>query len=255
MLIGGSVSGYRAPYVPGLGPRFDWGLAPFDIRNVFHLSGGYELPVGRGKRFLGNSSKLVNNFVGGWSSNFILTLQNGQPIGLGCPTATTSGTGCNDFEVPGQSQRLGRHTDANGKLSWFGNPLAFQQPCPLVLAADGATLVPETGPNAPSGCIPVTGAQALGGGPSTTYGPPFKRLDFSAFKAFQISERFSAQFRAEFFNIANHPNFNAPNFGGNGVTAIGNSGNFNSSTFGEIGSTRDAPYDPRQIQFAMKLYF
>ena len=242
LLNGGSVSGYRAPYVPGFGPRFDWGLAPFDIRNVLHLSGGYELPVGRGKRFLGNSSKLVSNVVGGWSSNFILTLQNGQPIGLSCPTATTSGTNCNDLEVPGQPQKLGRHTDSNGKLSWFGNPLAFQQPCPL-----GASPTP--------GCIPATGQEILGGGPSTTYGPPFKRLDFSAFKAIQISERFSAQFRAEFFNIANHPNFNAPNFGGNGVTAIGNSGNFNSSTFGEIGSTRDAPYDPRQIQFAMKLYF
>jgi hypothetical protein len=39
------------------------------------------------------------------------------------------------------------------------------------------------------------------------------------------------------------------------VVAIGNSGNYNSSTFGEIGSTRLAPYDPRQIQFALKLLF
>jgi hypothetical protein len=95
----------------------------------------------------------------------------------------------------------------------------------------------------------------LGGSRATTYGPPFRRFDFSAFKGFQISDRFSMQFRAEFFNILNHPNFNAPNFGGNGVTSIGNSGNFTSSTFGEIGSTRDAPYDPRQIQFALKLYY
>jgi hypothetical protein len=63
------------------------------------------------------------------------------------------------------------------------------------------------------------------------------------------------QFRTEFFNIVNHPNFNAPNFGGNGVVAISNSGNFTSSNFGRIGSTRDAPYDPRQIQFALKLLF
>ena len=63
------------------------------------------------------------------------------------------------------------------------------------------------------------------------------------------------QFRSEFFNILNHPNFNAPGFGGNGVVAIGGSNNFTSSNFGEIGSTRDAPYDPRQIQFALKLYF
>ena len=57
------------------------------------------------------------------------------------------------------------------------------------------------------------------------------------------------------FNIFNHPNFNAPNFGGNGVVAIGGSGNFTNTNFGQIGSTRDAPYDPRQIQFALKLYF
>ena len=63
------------------------------------------------------------------------------------------------------------------------------------------------------------------------------------------------EFRAEFFNILNHPNFNAPNFGGNGVVAIGGSGNFTDPHFGEVGSTRDAPFDPRQIQFALKLYY
>ena len=86
-------------------------------------------------------------------------------------------------------------------------------------------------------------------------GPGFHRLDFSIFKEFPITERYRLQFRTEFFNITNHPNFNAPNFGGNGVVAIGNSGKYNSSTFGEIGSTRDDPYDPRQIQFALKFYY
>ncbi len=251
LLNGGSTGGFRAPYVPGLGPRFDWGLASFDIRNVFHASGGYELPVGRGKRFLGNDSKLTDTFVGGWSGQFLATVQDGQPITLSCPTGTTSGTGCYDFEVPGQSQKLGVRVrpDTSGHLRpfFFGNPAAFQQPCEL--GPNGPV------PNTPTGCIPATGAAILGGGPSTTYGPNFQRFDFSLFKAIQISERFSAQFRAEFFNILNHPNFNAPNFGGNGVTAIGNSGNFTNPAFGQIGSTRDAPYDPRQIQFALKLYF
>ena len=86
-------------------------------------------------------------------------------------------------------------------------------------------------------------------------GPGFRRFDLSFFKNFDFTERYRLQFRSEFFNILNHPNFNAPGFGGNGVVAVGNSLNFNSSTFGEIGSTRDAPYDPRQIQFALKLYY
>jgi hypothetical protein len=247
LLNGGSLTGFRAPWVPGLGPRFDWGLASFDIRNVVHLSGGYELPFGKNKMFMASSGKLADSIVGGWSTNFIVTLQGGQPLGFGCPTGTTSGTNCNDILVPGQSQKLGLHKDSNGLLSWIGNPAAFQQPCQL--GVNGPI------PNSPTGCVPAIGSAVLGGGPSTTYGPGFHRFDFSAFKAVQINERISAQFRAEFFNILNHPNFNAPNFGGNGVTAISGSGNFNSSAFGEIGSTRDAPFDPRQIQFALKLYY
>ena len=139
------------------------------------------------------------------------------------------------------------HTDANGRLNYFGNPAAFQQPCEL--GFNGPI------PNSPQGCVPFTGALALGSAPGQIYGPDFRRFDFSLFKAYRFSERTSLQFRSEFFNILNHPNFNAPGFGGNGVVAIGNSLNFNSSTFGEIGSTRDAPYDPRQIQFAVKVYF
>jgi hypothetical protein len=248
LLNGGSTNGLRAPWVPGLGPRFDWGLANFDIRHVFHISGTYELPVGKNKRYFANTGRLGDNVIGGWSINWIATLQGGQPLSLGCPSGTTSGTSCNDIQVPGQSQKLGLHTDASGVLNWFGNPKAFNQPCQL--GADGNP-VPDT----PTGCAPLLGSSVLGAGPSTTTGPGFHRLDFSAFKGFQISDRFSMQFRAEFFNILNHPNFNAPGFGGNGVTSIGNSTNFTSSTFGEIGSTRDAPYDPRQIQFALKLYY
>jgi hypothetical protein len=90
-------------------------------------------------------------------------------------------------------------------------------------------------------------------------GPGFHRLDFSLFKDIPLTERFRLQFRTEIFNIFNHPNFNAPGFGGNGVVAISGSTDYTNTSpktaFGEIGSTRDAPYDPRQIQFALKLYY
>jgi len=246
LLNGGSVAGFRAPQVPGLGMAFDYGLADFDIRNVFHFSGGYELPFGKGKRFMTGASGAMDKVVGGWSINWSSTFQGGQPISIGCPSGTASNLGCGALYT-GQPLDLGLHNDSNGLLSWYGNPKAFTQAC--VLGTGG---VPE--PGTPAGCLPLTGAAALGG-VTQVPGPGFHRLDFSIFKDIPLSERFRLQFRAEIFNIFNHPNFNAPNFGGNGVVAISNSGNFNSSTFGEIGSTRDAPYDPRQIQFALKLYF
>jgi hypothetical protein len=242
----GNINGYRAPDVPGFGIQSDYGLAPFDVRNVFHFSGGYQLPFGKGKHFMSDASGLTDKLVGGWSINWSSTFEGGQPITLTCPTATTSGTACGAL-FTGQPVKLGLHTDSNGLLSYFGNPAAFTQPCTL-----GPNSVPIA--NSPAGCTALTGFGALGG-LTQVEGPGFNRVDFSIFKDLTLTERFRLQFRAEFFNIANHPNFNAPNFGGNGVVAISGSGNYNSSTFGEIGSTRDAPYDPRQIQFALKFYY
>src|SRR5207248_5548211 len=115
LLNGGSVAGFRAPAVPGLGPGFDRALANFDLRNVFHFSGGYQLPFGKGKQYLANSGGITNAVVGGWGVNWIVTLQGGQPITLRCPSATTAGTNCNDINVPGQSQQLGLHIDSNKK--------------------------------------------------------------------------------------------------------------------------------------------
>ena len=253
LLNGGSNGGWRAPSVPGLGPKFDWGLADFNIRQVFHFSGGYELPFGKDKRFL-NQGGAADAVLGGWSFNWIAVLQGGQPINMGCPTGTTSGTGCNVLRVAGQSQQLGiqnKAIAANGGVKrpfWFNNAAAFNQPCQLGPSG------PITG--SPAGCVPLQAEAALGSsGGGQTWGPGFHRLDYSLFKAIKINERFSAQFRAEFFNILNHPNFNAPGFGGNGVVSVGGSTNYTDAHFGEVGSTRDAPYDPRQIQFALKLYY
>ena len=249
LLNGGSVNGYRAPYLPGFGIHADYALAPFDIRNVFHFSGGYELPFGHGKHFASGATGWQNQAIGGWSVNWSTTLQGGQPIQIGCPTGTVeSGLNCGALHIAGQSVKVGLHTDTNGQLSWFANgPQALTQPCQI-----GSDLQPIIG--SPAGCVPLTGAGALGGVVQLP-GPGFHRLDMSIFKDFPIKERMKLQFRAEIFNLTNHPNFNAPNFGGNGVVAISNSGNYTNANFGEIGSTRDAPYDPRQIQFALKFYY
>ena len=231
LLNGGSVAGFRAPAIYGI--AFDYGLANFDIRNVFHLSGIYDLPLGKGKKFMSAANGYVDRLVGGWSTQWILTLQDGQPISLRCPNGTATGLGCGALYT-GQPLDLGLHTDQNGILSWFGNPAAFTQPAACTTGGSAACL----------------------GGITQVPGPGYHRLDFSLFKDIALRERLKMQFRTEFFNITNHPNFNAPGFGGNGVVAISGATNFvKPSHFGEIGSTRDAPYDPRQIQFALKLSY
>jgi Carboxypeptidase regulatory-like domain/TonB dependent receptor len=247
LLNGGVGENFRAPGVPGLGIHFDYRLADFDIRNVFHFSGGYELPFGHGKKFASGATGWQNQAIGGWSVNWSATLQGGQPMSLACPQTTAASLGCRDLRVSGQSLDLGLKTGPSGGIFWMGNPKAWNQPCQL--GADG---VPTS---SPSGCVPLSGAAALGV-LNQFPGPGFHRLDLSFFKDFPIKERMKLQFRAEIFNLTNHPNFNSPGFGGNGVVAISGATDFtNTGNFGEIGSTRDAPYDPRQIQFALKFYY
>jgi len=244
LLNGFAGNGYRAPYVPGVGIHHDYGLANFDIRNVFHLSGGYELPFGKGKSMMGNATGAKNAIVGGWALQWIVNLQGGQPFKIDCPSgATAAGTACYAFVLPGHDPRTPIHIKPDGNPAML-NASAFAQPC-KVGAAPGP------------GCIPgTTPADILGGDqPSQIAGPPFYRLDLSLFKNFQLTERFRLEFRSEFFNLFNHPNFNYPGFGGNGVSAVSGSTDFTGGTFGEIGSTRDNPLDPREIQLALKLYF
>src|SRR5581483_6510428 len=98
--------GYRAPYVPGMGIHADYGLANFDIRNVVHFSGQYELPFGKGKQFMGNASGASNALLGGWAIVWAATLQGGQPFQLGCPSGVAAGLNCDSFVLPGQNPRV-----------------------------------------------------------------------------------------------------------------------------------------------------
>jgi hypothetical protein len=250
LLNGTNADTLRAAFVPGLGPKFDYSLADFDLRNVVHFSGGYELPFGKDRQFM-NQGGIVNQVLGGWSVNWLTDLQGGQPLGFSCHTGTVSGLGCNDIVLPGKSPQLGIKTQtvAGTKYPfWIGNPAAFSQPCQLTGAPGSLTPVAGSAPN----CVSLTGAAALGAKRDQVSGPGFHDLDFSTFKDFPLTERFRLNFRSEFFNILNHPNFNQPNFGGNGVISVGGSGDYTNSKFGAIGSTRN---NSRQIQFAMKLYY
>jgi hypothetical protein len=215
-------SKYRAPWLPGFGVPKDWFLADFNVPRMFHFSGTYELPFGTGKALGSGAHGVVGQLVSGWNMNWILTLQDGQPFTVGCPTATSAGGfGCNALRVPGQDMYAGPHNVNN-----FVNPLAFANP-PGVTAIGQSSVAP------------------LGGSPTQAAGPPFRRLDFSLFKQFKIGETFRLEFRAEAFNLTNTPSFLYP-------TTL----NFlDTKSFGKITSTRDNPNDPREIQMGLKLYW
>ena len=237
-LNGGVNEGHRAVALPGFGIQGDYQNCDYQIFNVFHFSGGYQLPFGHGQKYLTSASGALNQVVGGWQSIWNLVVEGGQPITINCPYGTNGDFGCTEMMVPGQDLY------GSGAPDHYLNAAAFTQPCPA------------PGFSQPSQCVNVgTGIGLLGGGDTQVTGPGITRLDFSLFKQFKLSERYNLEFRSEFFNILNHPTFNPPNFGGNGVVAIPNSGNPLSTAFGAIGSTRFPFQDPRQIQLSLKLYF
>jgi len=227
-----ALTSYRAPFLPHFGMHGDFGRCDFDINKVVHLSGIYELPFGHGRPFGGDSGGVVNAIVGGWDANWILTLQDGQPGTVPCVIATTSGFGCYALQVPGVNPYAGKHN-----VDQWLNPAAFATP-PVAATIGQADYSP------------------LGGGPSNFRGPGFHRMDFALFKQFQLTERFRLEFRSEFFNLTNHPNFSNPGSTLNGVPSAPGALNYNNPTnFGKITSTRDGQNDQREIQFALKLYY
>lgn len=216
----GDIGGYRAPYLPGFGIDHDYALADFNIKRAFHLSGTWEVPFGPGRRFGSNATGIVRQVAAGWSLNFIVTTQDGQPFTVGCPSSTTTGFGCNALMVPGQNPYAG------SSVSQFVNPNAFAAP-PVAATIGQTNYAP------------------LGGAPTQVSGPPFRRLDISLFKQFHTSETTYLEFRAEAFNLTNTPNFANPST----LNLL------SPSSFGAITATRDNPNDPRELQLGLKFYW
>jgi len=196
-----------------LSKQYRIGACDFDIRETVVGTFIWDVP--------GPKSGTASYVAGGWELGTILTATSGSPF-----TVTTGGGG----------DPL--NTGFNGDFSM-----------------DYADLVP--------GCNPIHGgvnylntscfttAPAVAGGAlvgnsgrNRFYGPGLKTVDFSAFKNFKFTEQLKLQFRAEFFNILNHPNFAAPNFLNDANNSIG------SSNTGVIGSTSTSS---RQIQLGLKL--
>jgi len=203
--------------------RSDWGLGTFDVRHVAVISASYALPVGHGKRFLGDIGGLA--LAGGWTVNSIVTLQGGFPFS------------------PQLSYNPSNNGDTRNPVRPFVNP-AFTGP--VTLGNPNQWFNPAAF-LAPAFTTPAD-QKANGGfygnvGRDTLIGPGLATWDFSALKDTRIRERLNLQFRAEIFNLLNRANFNLPNavvFTPSGV----------SPTAGVITSTSTPS---RQVQFGLKL--
>jgi hypothetical protein len=197
-----------------------------DIRSRFSGNFLWELPFGEGKRFLSGPNP-ASRWLGDWQFNGIITLQTGSPYSV---TAANDGllgynhavyANCVGDPFTGATTNHDLYTTTGFLI----NPAAFAQP----------------GPGTFGSCAPFK-----------FYGPGLQMWDLSLFKQFKFTERWQLQFRAEFFNAFNHPNFAAPN------AYIGSPGSFGkvSNTLSPIlGNDSGGPGDPREIQLALKLFF
>ena len=189
--------------------KADKGLAAHHHKLRFVASALYELPFGRGKAIAPGAHPVVNHVIGGWQVNGIATFQSGapltirrsgDPLGVGTDGAVRPDMVC-EPNLPGSERTLTRY---------------FRQDC--------FTAPPDRFGNA---------------GRSTVIAPGINSWDLALFKHIDIREGWQVQFRTEFFNAFNHPNWNAP---GRDLGAGG---------FGVITSAAD----PRIVQFGLKLLF
>jgi len=150
----------------------------YDLRQRFTANLIYELPFGRGRRFLSKGG-VVDTVLGGWDVASIINRQSGRPL-----TVTVSGDPLNTGNGNARANYLGGpKTVANPTLNMWFNTAAFAAP-------------------------PAYTPGNLGWG--TFLGPGLFNWDFSIYKTFAFTERHRLQFRTEFFNFANHPNLNNP---------------------------------------------
>lgn len=212
-----NINGYRAEWLPGFGIKGDYALCDADATHVVHISGTEVFPIGRGQRLLPHIGGIANGIIGGWTGNYILTYQSGNPFTIPCAVSTTANFGCDADVVPGEGLYAGSHNASQ----WL-NPKAFATP--PVATQIGQT---DTSP--------------LGGMAQQVRGPGFTNLDASLFKNFSLPESMRLQFRLEAFNVFNHPQFGQPG-----------QLNYTAADFSEITYSRN---NPRILQVALKLRY
>jgi hypothetical protein len=187
--------------------RGDYGNANWDIRHRFVASFVYDLPTLNGR------SALLRAVLGNWQVNDITTLQTGMPFNV---------------TIPDDVANIGR---GNQRPNVVGVPHANCNSSRLTNCIDAAAFAE------PAAYTFGNAARNL------LYGPGLLNTDVSLFKNFPINERAKFEFRAEFFNVFNHPLLSNPN------------STLNDPSFGSITSTVGTGADNRDIQFGAKLVF
>jgi hypothetical protein len=187
-----------------------YGPSSFNEQQRLVLSYVYELPFGAGKKFLGTGRGAAKWLAGGWELSGIGTFASGRPFTV-LISQDLSNTGGSNIDRP---YLVGNPNHVPGGQTpdhWF-NTAAF--------------------------ALPAFGTEG-NVGRNTLVGPRFHEIDFSVIKNTSIREGKNLQFRAEIFNLPNHPNFDLPN------------NTINSAQAGGI-FTAEAS---RQIQLGLKLVF
>jgi len=212
----------------------EYARATNNIPNRASFAGSWELPFGRGKRFLGNVNHFVDLAVGGWKFHDITVIQNGGPL------AITQTNGLSSYGnstqrptyIPGIDPcKSGRPEDRIGQ---YFNPQAFR-----------ATPPPTVGGALPYGDVHRS---------TSCSGPGYINSDLSLNKDFRVTERVHAEFRAEALNAFNTPQFATPSLSIGSYSATASSTNFTaySSGAGQITGTLGFP---RLVQLGARLTF
>lgn len=232
------------PFLDNNNPKRDRARATFDITHAFKANFVYELPVGRGHRLSSNNS-VLDRVLTGWTIGSVFTWQSGNPISI------LSGRG-----TLNRSGRSGRNTavsrlTASQLASFVGLykvPGSVYVISPTVISQSGSTLGRGVGLDtlAPCNFTGFTGQVfcnpepgQLGNIQTLAFnGPSLFAWDFSVYKQTSITESLKFEYRAEFFNILNHPVF----FSGDQ--------SINSSSFGKLSSVA---VTSRRIQMTVRL--
>jgi hypothetical protein len=220
----GSSSG--ATYWPLPGTRkSDWALSQLNLNNQLTASVIYDLPIGKGKAIGTTWSRPLNAVLGGWQVTLIEKVTSGFPVFI-VNSVNESGVNFEDnFATDNRPNQVCNPSSFHQTHQLWFNPACFVQATPGELGTANRT--------------PLSG-------------PGFVNTDFSLIKRFNVTERVGADFRAEFFNLFNHPQFGLPN--GDLASAFGPNPTPQavSQNLGVITYTVN---NPRLIQLALKLNF